>query len=87
MPTTRARHVVTESDELRSALDRAARRWPDVSRAQLVVRLALAGDESARLDDEDRAVRRRSALQRHRGALRGVYGEDYLERLRDDWPE
>jgi hypothetical protein len=47
MPTTRPRHFVTETDDLAEALDEAARRWPNLSRAQLLVRLALEGHRAA----------------------------------------
>lgn len=87
MPTSRPRHVVTESDELRRALDAAATRWPTMSRSRLLVRLALAG--AASLDDA--AARRRAdrlaALERHRGALTGAYPPPgYLDEMRRDWP-
>ena len=78
--------MVTESDDLREALDDAAARWPGLSRSQLVVRLALAGHVAAQDRHEERGSRRSTALRRHAGALRGVYPPDYLERLRDDCP-
>ena len=45
MPTTRPRHLVTETDELAAALNVAAHRWPGLSRSQLLVRLALEGND------------------------------------------
>jgi hypothetical protein len=33
------------------------------------------------------AVRRRAAVRRTSGALTGVYPRDYLDLLRDEWPE
>lgn len=86
VPTTRPRHFVTETDELARALDAAAQRWPGVSRPQLLVRLALEGDHAASEAAEERRQRRHAALRRHSGALTGIYGDDYLERLRTDWP-
>lgn len=87
MPTTRPRHFVTESDELAAALDGAAQRWPGLSRAQLIVRLALEGDRAAQRVDEDRRCRRLAAVRRHSGALSGAYGPNYLTRVRDEWPD
>lgn len=79
---------MTESDELAAALDSAAARWPDLSRAQLIVRLALEGDRAtSESDDDDRAQGRRAALRRSSGVFNGVYGPGYLEELREDWPE
>lgn len=87
MPTTRTRHFVTESDELAAALDAAARRWPELSRPQLLVRLALEGDHAAHQAGEQRRQRRLAAIRQHTGVLTGVYGPDYLAALRVDWPE
>lgn len=86
MPTTRPRHLVTETDDLARALDAAALQWPGLSRPQLLVRLALQGHSAAQHAQETRRARRLEALQKHSGTLTGVYEPGYLERLRDDWP-
>ncbi len=86
MPTTRPRHFVTETDDLARALDAAAPRWPGLSRAQVLVRLALEGHQAAQQAHEDRRRRRLSALRKHSGMLSGVYGPDYLCELREEWP-
>ena len=86
MPTTRPRHLVTESDELRRALDAAAVRWPGLSRPQLLVRLALEGHHAAQQAHHERRERRLAALRMHSGVLTGTYGPDYLQHLREDWP-
>jgi len=86
MPTTRARHFVTETDDLADALDEAERRWPGVSRLQLLVRLALEGHRAAQRAHDDRRRRRLEAVRRHSGSLTGAYGPDYLKNLREEWP-
>ncbi len=86
VPTTRPRHFVTETDDLSVALDAAARRWPELSRPQLLVRLALEGDQAAQLTHEERRQRRLGAIRKHSGMLTGSYGPDYLHKLREDWP-
>ena len=86
MPTTRPRHFVTETDELAEALDEAARRWPNLSRPQLLVRLALDGHRSAQEARDERRRRRIEALRAYSGCLRAVYGPDYLKHLREEWP-
>lgn len=86
MPTTRPRHFVTETDDLRAALDAAARRWPDLSRPQLLVRLALDGDRATQQAHQERRQRRLAAIRRHSGALTGAYGPGYLDKLREEWP-
>lgn len=86
MPTTRPRHLVTESDELTAALDAAAVRWPGLSRAQLLARLALEGHRVAHWAAEDRRLRRLAAVRRHSGVLTSAYEPGYLQRARDEWP-
>lgn len=86
MPTTRPRHFVTETDELAAALDAAAVRWPELSRPQLLVRLALEGNHAARQAGEQRRQRRLAAIKEHTGIFTGAYGPDYLAVLREDWP-
>lgn len=86
MPTARPRHFVTETDDLAAALDDAARRWPGLSRAKLLVRLALEGHHAARLAQDERRNRRLEAVRKHSGCLTGAYGPDYLQHLREEWP-
>jgi hypothetical protein len=78
--------MVTETNDLAQALDAAAARWPGLSRPQLLVRLALEGHSAAQHAKQERHGRRLSALRKHSGSLTGVYGPDYLEQLRKDWP-
>jgi hypothetical protein len=86
MPTTRPRHFVTETDDLAEALNAAAARWPDLSRAQLLVRLALEGHRAALQAQDERRRQRLASVHRHSGMLTGAYGPDYLPRLRQEWP-
>jgi hypothetical protein len=88
MPTARPRHVITETDEVARALDDAAKRWPadSNSRAKLLVHLVeeghrVLGGRAQRAGDEHR-----DAIARTSGVLTGMYGDDYLRRLREDWP-
>jgi hypothetical protein len=77
---------VTETDDLAAALDQASSRWPELSRAQLLVRLALEGHRAAQRAHDERRRRRLEAVRKHSGALTGAYDADYLERLREEWP-
>jgi len=86
VPTTRPRHYITETDDLAAALDAAATRWPDLSRAQLLVRLALtAADAEVRAAQDQRA--RRLAAHNRLTSGEFAYPEGYLAELREDWPE
>lgn len=88
MPTTRPRHLITESDRVAQALDDAARRWPADSRnrAKLLLHLVEEGHRAVVGQQESEVRERRNAVARTSGALTGVYGEGYLDELRDDWP-
>jgi hypothetical protein len=87
VPTALPRHFVTETDELAAALDEAARRWPTLSRSQLLARLAIEGHHAAQHAHDERRQRRLAAIRRHSGMLTGAYGPNYLDELRQAWPE
>lgn len=88
MPTTKPRHLITETGPVARALDDAARRWPDdaSSRSRLLVRLVEAGHQALLDDASQRIDARRAAIRESSGALSGAYGPGYLNDLRDDWP-
>lgn len=73
---------------MKRALDEAARHWPEhrSARSQLLLRLLEEGYHALAEARAERAARRRAAIQRTSGALTGVYREDELARLRDEWP-
>ncbi|MDN5798314.1 MAG: hypothetical protein L0H79_21550 [Intrasporangium sp.] len=88
MPTTRPRHVVTETDAVARALDHAAERWPDErSRAKLLLRLVEEGHRVLVGQRAEGVNARRDAVARTAGVLTGVYGPGYLAGLREDWPQ
>ena len=88
MPTTRRRHVITETEQVVQALDEAAKRWPAESgnRAKLLLRLLEEGHRAVVGQRESAIRERREAVDRTSGALTGDYGEGYLDELRRDWP-
>lgn len=77
---------MTETDDLAQALDAAASRWPGLSRAQILVQLALEGHRAAQQAHDEKRRRRLAALREHSGMLTGAYGPGYLDRLRAEWP-
>jgi glutathione S-transferase len=89
MPTTRPRHVITESDRIAEALDDAAKRWPADAhnRGRLLVRLVEEGIRVIHQDHDRRQTAWVEAVRETAGVLPGVYGSRYLEELREDWPE
>jgi hypothetical protein len=89
MPTTRPRHTITETNEIARALRDAAQRWPDDRGrpAKLLVDLVKEGHRAISGDAERRLAERRAAIERTSGIFTGVYPPNYLEQLRDDWPE
>jgi hypothetical protein len=88
MPTTRPRHLITETDQVAKALDDAARRWPEDrhSRARLLLHLVEEGHRALVGEADERRQARLAAIRKTSGSLAGIYDGDYLERLREDWP-
>lgn len=89
MPTSRPRHVITETDPVASALDDAAKRWPADrgNRAKLLLRLVKEGHRAVVDENASAIARRREAVARTSGALTGLYGENYRDDVRADWPQ
>jgi hypothetical protein len=89
MPTTRPRHTVTETLDIKQALDAAARRWPQArgARGKLLIHLVHEGHRAIRDLNDDETQARRQAIRRTAGALTGTYGPNALKRLREDWPD
>lgn len=88
MPTTRRRHMITESEQVAQALDDAAQRWPADrgNRSKLLLRLLEEGHRAV-LDQRERdVVTQRDAVCRTSGVLTGVFSDGYLTALREDWP-
>jgi hypothetical protein len=77
--------MVTVTDEVDQALADAELRWPALRGrpGALLQRLIAEGHRAIRTSAETR----RAAVEATSGALSGVYGPDYLEELREDWPE
>ena len=88
MPTTRRRHLITETEQVEQALNDAAKRWPAESgnRAKLLLHLLEEGHRAVVRQQELSSTERREAVARTSGALTGLYGKDYLSELRGDWP-
>lgn len=88
VPTTRRRHVITETDAVSRALEDAAKRWPEDShhRSKLLLHLLEEGHRAVVGRAEERVAARRDGVASTAGALTGSYGADYLCQLREEWP-
>ena len=83
MPTTRARHILTETDDVSAAIDAAAPLFPDHNRADLLRELVRLG--AAAIADQQAA--RRSLVADRAGRYAGLFPDRYLDSLRDEWPQ
>ena len=88
MPTTNRRHAITETDDIASALDVAAKTWPDLEDkpGALLRRLILLGRNTLAHDRVAADDAREQAIDATAGALAGAFGPEYLHELRNDWP-
>ena len=89
MPTARARHAITETDDIAEALHVAAQRWPEdrAHPARLLRRLIHEGQAAIAPAVLDRRAQRLRALDEIQDRFAGMYEPGYLAALRADWPE
>lgn len=87
MPTLRPRFQVTETPEVERALRVAEEAWPELSRAERVLRLFQAGADAVEADRSEARQSRRAAVDYSAGSLDLAYEPGYLESLRGEWPE
>jgi hypothetical protein len=89
MPTHHRRHAITETDDIKDALEVARRAWPDLAHkpGALLRRLILAGQKTLAREETAVIDERRHAVEETSGALAGVFGTRYLDEVREDWPE
>lgn len=79
--------MVTETEQIARAIDDAARHWPsEQGRGKLLLRLIEAGHHVVRSEQAEASASRLAAIDETHGALPGVYGENYLDELRAEWP-
>lgn len=89
MPTTRPRHVVTETDDIVAALDLAAKRWPEIAGSRSRLLLALVKEGARRVEEREESAleKRLRAINDASGSMTGTFPRGYLADLRKDWPE
>ena len=81
--------MVTETDELRDALNRAAMLYPEDAdnRAALLRRIIHEGTVATLSQNENRLIERRRSIDTLSQSLSGVWDQSSVDELREDWPE
>lgn len=86
MPTQRTRHMITESDELSLALDRAASLWPDCkSRTELLRLLIEEGSRVLLVKTDAVKSQRLAALRALQKLGNGMWPADFDEQRKSEW--
>ena len=80
--------MITETDALSVALERAAEIWPEDAsdKGRLLRRVLSAGIESVETAQSNRLASRRAAIEQTAGSLTGVWPADWRSSARDEWP-
>lgn len=88
MPTTKPRHMVTETDQLAHALDAAALIWPELAgdRAQLLRKLIEAGIRQMTNEESAKAQSRLEAVAEVAGSMNDTWPKNWREELSAEWP-
>lgn len=89
MPTVRQRHMVTETDEIASAIDIAAEIWPDLreDRAELLRKLIFAGLKNVNGYLDKSREQRVATIKKVSGSMPGVWPDDWRNQRDAEWPE
>lgn len=88
MPTKNPRTHITHTPQVARALQVARTRWPNEDRESVLILHLL--DEGARSIEENQALaneRRTAHVRRIAGKYTNLYGEGYLEEIREGWAE
>lgn len=88
MPTTKPRHMITETDEISGALSQAAKIWPELAgqRTLLLRKLLEVGIQTIEMDLEKNTAQRIAAVEKLAGSMDGVWPANWREELVEDWP-
>jgi len=81
--------MITETPDVQTWLDDAARAWPDdaANRAALLRRLLASGHEKVDAMLDDVARRRRDLVRAASGSMAGVWPAGWYEQYKqDEWP-
>lgn len=88
MPTKHPRTNITHTPQVQHALEVARTRWPSEDReSALLLNLVDAGARSIEASEEFAAERRVARIRAIAGRHTGLYGQEYLEDVREGWTE
>ena len=89
MPTTRPRHMITETDRLTHALDVAAAIYPELesNRGALLRRVLDVGIDAVLAHDTQVANARKQRILELSQQMSGVWPENWREELLTEWPQ
>ena len=88
MPTTRPRHMITETDQLSEALSQAAKLWPELSgqRTLLLRKVLEVGIETIEQEATQKTKSRIAGVEKLAGSMPGVWPANWKQELAEDWP-
>ena len=88
MPTTRPRHMITESDRIAEALELAALKWPEHSedRGALLRKILEIGLDSLSQSASQETSARLQQIAKAAGSMDGIWPKNWREELSQDWP-
>ncbi|CAB4551895.1 unannotated protein [freshwater metagenome] len=88
MPTTRPRHMITETDQLSEALSQAAKLWPELAgqRTLLLRKVLEVGIETIEQEATQKTKSRMAGVDKLAGSMPGVWPANWKEELAKDWP-
>jgi hypothetical protein len=89
MPTILPRTQITHTPPIQHALDIAQREWPEDGQqpGMLLSRLAIKAADDLETAQQQRRAVRRARLLTAAGRFTGAYPADYLDELRQGWPQ
>lgn len=89
MSSRRLRHVITETDELASALDTAENLWPECQgqRGALLGKLIDAGIDFVNASKDSRQRAKLDAIEVAAGSMPGMWPAKWREQTRSEWPD
>lgn len=89
MPTTRPRHMITETDQISQGLSQVAKQWPELAdqRTLLLRKVIEIGLQAIDLEASKSQQKRVAAVKKIAGSMDGVWPANWKEELAEDWPE